>query len=196
MDSGAHGSLLGAKSLVHAPARHKGRTRALALALLALATCERAEDDAWGANLRRRVAGLRPLALPLETSVEGCPSTVLVNSLVPTILIASAPSGAEVRRGDELLGTTPFEMATTRLLADEGAVFDLSLRAYGRGLRPTGWRLRFEAADFGCGVEREQLPEELRRRDHFLFLVLGVGTEAPASAPSSAPAESPAERER
>ena len=176
----------GAKSVVRAQGGNKGR--GIAALLLLVPACGRSEDATWAIDLKRRAESLRSMPLPTTNSVEGCPSVVLVNSLVPSTLIASEPTRAEVRIGEELVGVTPCEVPTSRLLSEDGA-FAVTLRAFGRPITPTGYRLRFEAADFGCGVDRDQLPEELRRRDHFLFLVCGAAAESAESAPAGPESE-------
>jgi hypothetical protein len=111
--------------------------------------------------------------MPLPNVPSSTVGGVFVNSEVPRLLVATAPSGAEVFLEERLLGTTPFETETRNLLTDvKGAPFPMQVKIRGSDVPIAAYGLRYEAAMRLEGVSPDDLPPPLPNRDLWLYLVV------------------------
>ncbi|MBL8694308.1 MAG: hypothetical protein JNJ88_09455 [Planctomycetes bacterium] len=146
----------------------------LAVAIAASAVSCGDSEAKWRARLDRRAKALALLPLPIARYPG--PPGVFVNTLVPTALIETKPTGATVRIDGKDRGVAPIEVPTADLVVDAqqeaGASCRISFARNGEAAPIRAYRLRFEAAEINAGLDVMQVPQALRARDHYFYFDL------------------------
>lgn len=146
----------------------------VALAIAALAVACGDSEAKWRTRLDRRAKALALLPLPIARHPG--PPGVFVNTLVPTALVETNPTGATVRIDGKDRGVAPLEIPTADLVVgtdqEAGASCRISFARDGASAPIRGYRLRFEAAEINAGLDVMQVPPALRARDHYFYFDL------------------------